>query len=175
MTAKATRDYGKDLAYGLAAQNDPRIGKALELLYPSHKLEPASKAHDRIGIDKWLIRPKIPDRVGVQIKSSRYPFSGDFAVELVADFDNGIPGWTLDPAAELLVQLYPNKVLLLHLPTLSYITRENRLKWQRTAREMTTQYASGRRVLSYFKYVPLDEIHRALLLNLSWPKHSRDR
>jgi hypothetical protein len=175
MTAKAPRDYGADLAYGLAAQNDPRISEALDLLYPNHTLTPAKLEHDKKGVDLWLTRPGKPHRVPIQIKSSRYPFSGDFAVELVADFDNGTPGWTLDPAAELLVQLYPNKVLLLHLPTLSYITNNNRAEWQRTAKPTTTQYASGRRVLSYFKYVPLQAIRRALLLNLSWPEHSRDR
>jgi hypothetical protein len=172
MTAKAPRDYGQDLAYGLEAQNDPRISKALELLYPGHVLIPASKVHDRIGIDMWLIRPDKPGRVGVQIKSARAPFIGAFAVELVADFDNATPGWTLDPAAEILVQLYPNRVLLLHLPTLAYITRNNRALWQRTAREMTTQYAGGRRVLSLFKYVTIRQIKPALLLELPWPEQS---
>jgi hypothetical protein len=172
MTAKAPRDYGQDLAYGLAAQNDPRISKALDLLYPGHVLIPASKAHDRIGIDMWLIRPGKPGRVGVQIKSARALFIGVFAVELIADAATATLGWTLDPAAELLVQLYPNKLLVLHLPTLSHITRENLDEWQRTAKHTTTQYAGGRRVLSLFKYVTIRQIKPALLLELPWPEQS---
>jgi hypothetical protein len=170
MTAKAPRDYGQDLAYGLAAQRDPRISEALELLYPGHTLEPATRQHDRIGVDAWLIRPDKPGKVGVQIKSARLPFIGKFAVELIADAGTGALGWTLDPAAEILVQLYPDTVLLLHLPTLSYIARQNLDEWLRTAKKNQSQYAGGRIVRSTFKYVPLDEIRDALLLELPWAK-----
>jgi len=172
MKAPVVRDYGQDLAYGLEAQNDPRISKALNLLYPGHRLEPATRQHDRIGIDMWLTRPGVPHRTPVQIKSARAPFIGAFAVELIADFDNGTPGWTLTPNAEILVQLYPNRVLLLHLPTLAHIARNNLDEWQRTAKPTTTRYAGGRVVLSYFKYVTIRQIRDALLLQLPWAEQS---
>jgi len=146
-------NYALDFLFGRRAQRDPRVLQALKSIYPDGVLEWATKEEDRKGIDAWLIRPW--GRLPVQIKASRNAYRGDLIVELWSDYERGIPGWTINPPAELLVQLWPDTFGVFHLPTIAAFTRANFDRLMDTAFVKRNTYRDGTPYTSYAVPVPI--------------------
>ena len=165
MKARA-RPYRLDWAFGKAGEGDPRIRDILGRLYPRHRLVPASPQADYRGVDFWLIR-KVGDewaRVGGQVKRRRGPFAGKVFVEWVADLDRGIPGWAVDPVADLLVIVHQNAVMVFHFPALSRLAHERAPLWEDQGwGAMTKTRRDGRTYHAYGFWVPLEDLAPALL------------
>jgi len=157
----AAPNYARDLIFGRRAQRDPRVLQALRAIYPDAVLEWATKEEDRAGIDAWLIRPW--GRLPVQIKASRNAYRGDLIVELWSDYERGIPGWTINPPAELLVQLWPDTFGVFHLPTIAAFVRANFDKLMGRAFSKPNEYPSRTPYTSYAVPVPIAELPGVLI------------
>jgi len=165
------RSFYTDLDFGLGAEADPTLRRALSLLYPGAQIQPANPKEDRRGVDLWVVK-KSGDRVGVQVKARRVSFLGDVFLEIHADLDRGVPGWALDAGAELLAVVYKDRVLLFHMPTLAYLVREKLTKWLEEGYGHITKSEKrpGQVYESLGVFVPLQELGPALLLSVPRPR-----
>ena len=161
------RPFHADLGFGLGAEADPTLRRALSLLYPGAQIQPANPKEDRRGVDLWVVK-KSGDRVGVQVKARRVSFLGDVFLEIHADLDRGVPGWALDAGAEILAVVYKDRILLFHMPTLAYLARENWREWEVAGYGHITKSEKrpGQVYESFGVFVPLQELGPALLLSV---------
>ncbi|APD10006.1 MULTISPECIES: hypothetical protein [Thermus] len=159
------RPFAQDLDFGRAAEKDPQVLALLGKLYPGCPIEPAPSDLDRRGVDLIIRRPHFP--IPVQIKRYRgslHPLKhAAVFLETTADLDRGTPGWLWTSPAELLIVVYTDGLLVLHLPTLRAIAEANRARWGDYLRETRTEGYGGRTWISLVWRVPLEEVEPAVL------------
>ncbi|GAA5334582.1 MULTISPECIES: hypothetical protein [Thermus] len=168
------RSFFADLAYGRAAEADPKVRALLGQLYPGYPITPAPPGLDLEGVDLVIDRPGFP--VPVQVKRYRgtlHPLRTALVfLEDIADLDRGTPGWLWTSPADLLVIAYADEPLALHLPTLRAIAAERGEKWGPYLDITKTEGRGGRIWYSVVWRVPLREVEGAVL---TIPKEAQGR